>query len=253
MGKFLKLGLYVFAFLGFVVSATAGYTYFTNKELAAQFWEVRGDFNQVPAERQKEVVAELPARITFEREVREDMGVLPEDRQKELYEQLAGSRDQVFKQFKDRIAKEAEIARTVKDAKEATKKIEESLGKVNVGIDLKGGSKSTPAPKPDNLAGVEKSRGDVARARAAYGTAKDTGNSTAITNAAIKILESLDKLGTEVVNARKKSLTADEKDRLSDIVLDAKATFFDTKQTPGLMENPKAKPLLKSIPDKLSE
>src|SRR5688572_12696594 len=104
MSKILKLGLYVFAFLGLVVTATAGYTYFANKELMAQFWEVRGDFNQVPAERQKEVVAELPARITFEREVREDMQSLPADRQKELYEQLASSRDMVFKQFKERIA-----------------------------------------------------------------------------------------------------------------------------------------------------
>lgn len=253
MDKILKLGLYVFAFLGLVVSAGSAYMYFTNQELASQFWEVRSDLKEVPAERRKEVVAELPARITFEREVAQDMAALPADRQQDLYEQLEKSRDQVFASFKERIKQEAEIARMAKDATEATQKITEALGKVNVGIDLKGGSKTPTPPKADNLASVEKSRGDVTKARGAYGLAKDGGNSTKITESAIKILEALDKLGTEVQNARKKSLTTEEKDRLSDIVLDAKATLFDTKQTPGLIEHPKAKPLLKSIPDKLSE
>ncbi|MBE7493288.1 MAG: hypothetical protein HS108_16215 [Planctomycetes bacterium] len=253
MSKILKLGLYVFALLGLVVTAFSGYVYATNKELASQFWEVRGDLKLVPDERRKEVVGELPARITFEREVREDMGALPDDRQKELYEQLASSRDQVFKQFKERIKAEAEIARKAKDAQEATKKIEEALGKVSVGIDLKGGSSKPVAPRVDNLAAVEKSRAEVIRARANYGAAKDTRDSGKITDAAIRILEALDKLGTEVQAARKKSLASDEKERLSDIVQDAKATLYDTKQTPGLAENARAKPLLESIPRKLNE
>lgn len=251
MGKMLHVALYVFAFLGLVVTAGGGYVYATNQELAAEFWKVRSDFDQLPADRKQEVVAELPARITFEREVFADMTALPLDRQKDLYEQLASSRDQVFKQFQERIRAEAEIARKAKDAKEATQKIQDALGKVSVGIDLKGGSK--PAPRPDNLASVEKARGDVTKARGAYGRAKDGGNSSQITESAVKVLEALDKLGSEVAGARKKGLSAEEKERLSDIVQDAKATLYDTKQTPGLADHPKAKPLLKSIPDKLSE
>ncbi|MBX3473430.1 MAG: hypothetical protein KF754_03540 [Planctomycetes bacterium] len=251
MGKILHLALYVFAFLGLVVSAGAGYVYATNQELASEFWKVRSDFDQLPADRKQEVVSELPARITFEREVFSDMTALPLDRQKELYEQLTSSRDQVFKQFQQRIKAEAEIARKSKDAKEATQKIQEALGKVNVGIDLKGGNK--PAPRPDNLATVHKANGEVSKARLGYGQSFDSKNSTDRVNAAVKVLEALDKLAGEVQAARKKSLTSDEREQLSNVVTDAKATLYDIKQTPGLADNAKAKPLLRSIPEKLNE
>ncbi len=252
MAKLLKLAVYVFAFLGFVVTAVCGYTYFTNKELLAEFWNVRDDFKQVPAERQKEVVAELPARMTFEREVRDDMKVLPDDRQKDLYEQLASSRDQVFEQFKQRIKAEAEITRKAKDAKEATKVIEDTLGKVNVGFDLTGGGKSS-APKVDNLAAVSKQQGEVSKSRLAYGKSMDSKNSADRVNAAIAVLESLDKLGSEIQAARKKSLSSSEKDRLGDVVTDAKANFYSVKQTPGLIDNDRAKKLMNSVRDKLGE
>ena len=101
MAKLVKLMVYVFAFIGVLVTAGGGYTYATNPELVNEFWAVKEDFRAVPAERKKEVIAELPARVKFENAVAAEMNALPEERQKELYEQLAKSRDAVFENFKN--------------------------------------------------------------------------------------------------------------------------------------------------------
>jgi hypothetical protein len=106
MKKVFKLVVCLFALVGVLVSAGVGYVAGTNSDLAQQFWGVKDDFAQVPVDRRKEVFAELPARIQFEREVREDLSVLPVERQAALYEQLSKSRDTVFDGFKQRIAAE---------------------------------------------------------------------------------------------------------------------------------------------------
>ncbi|MCC6465163.1 MAG: hypothetical protein IT463_07475 [Planctomycetes bacterium] len=247
MGKILQLALYVFAFLGVVVSAVGGWTYFSNQELFSEFWAVRDDFKATPTERRQEVIAELPARITFEREVREDMQALPAERQKELYEQLANSRKQVFEQFKNRISAEAEIVRKSQGAKDVAKQIEATLGKVSVGIDLTGKGSA----KPDQLTEVNTAKADLSKARLAYGEALETSDTKKRVDAAVGVLNALDKLGDRIQAANKKSLSGDEKERLSDIVTDAKATLYDVKQTPGLANDTRAQKLLKSIPPKL--
>ena len=73
MGKVFKLLVGLFAVVGVITSAGVGYVYATNGELMGQFWGVKDDFKAVPAERRQEVFAELPARITFEKEVSADM------------------------------------------------------------------------------------------------------------------------------------------------------------------------------------
>ena len=109
MGKLVHVMLYVFAFVGLCTTIVGGYTYSSNSELFGEFWEVKDDYKAVPEDRRKEVVAELPARITFEREVADDLAALPEERRDALYEQLTKSRDSVFAGFKMRIQAEAEI------------------------------------------------------------------------------------------------------------------------------------------------
>ncbi|MCA8946832.1 MAG: hypothetical protein KDB29_11440, partial [Planctomycetes bacterium] len=134
MGKLLKVAVYLFAVVGVVMTAGMGYVYPTNGELVDEFWSVKEDFRAVPADRRTEVVAELPARITFEREVAVEMAELPEERRTDLYEQLKKSREQVYEQFKQRISAEASVVREAKktqqDVKEVTRTIEEKLGKV---------------------------------------------------------------------------------------------------------------------------
>lgn len=253
MGKLLKVTVYLFAVVGVVMTAGMGYVYATNGELVDEFWSVKEDFRAVPADRRTEVVAELPARITFEREVAVEMAELPEERRTDLYEQLKKSREQVYEQFKQRISAEASVVREAKktqqDVKEVTRTIEEKLGKVNVGIDLTGKSSSGP----DNLAAVIQADGAVSKARLEYGKSRESGSTEKRVDAAVDVLKALDALGERVQAARKKSLTSDEKARLSDIVQGAKATLYDVKQTPGLLENKSALALTKSIPAKLNE
>jgi hypothetical protein len=251
MGKLFRVLFAVFGIIGMLATAGAGYIYATNSELVGEFWAVKDDFKAVPAERREEVIAELPARITFEREVRQDMSELPDDRQAELYSQLTKSRDSVFEQFKQRIHAEAEIARKAKEAKqsvaEVSKTIERELGKVDVGVDL---TPRARAPKVDNLAGVSAARGDVSRARLSYGEAIDRGGDRVAP--AVSVLTALDRLGDEVQAARRKELSSYEQDRLTDVVTDAKATLYDVKQTPGLSSDPTAMKLLQSVPAKLN-
>src|SRR5262245_42829191 len=115
MAKVIKLLVYVFAFIGVLVTAGGGYVYATNAELDHEFWAVKDYVRGVPIERRKEVVAEWPARVKFEHAVAGEMSALPAERQKELYEQLAKSRDAVFDTFKARITAEAKIVREAKD------------------------------------------------------------------------------------------------------------------------------------------
>ena len=213
MGKLLHVAVYVFAVIGILMTAGVGYVYVANSQLMGEFWSVKDDFRAVPDERRTEVVAELPARITAEAAV----------------------------------AREAKKAQ--KDVKQVAEEIEKKLGKVNVGIDLTGKGKSGP----DNLADVNSAKGDVADARLAYGEALESRDGARRVTAAVGVLEALDKLGDKVQAARKKSLSADEKDRLSDVVKDAKATLYDVKQTPKLSDDAKAKKLMASIPQKLNE
>lgn len=250
MGKLMKLAMCAFALVGALVTAASGYVYATHTELVKQFWNVRNDVQQVPDERRKEVIAELPARITFERDVREDMSALPEDRQAALYEQLAESREQVFKQFAERIRMEAGIARKTKDTKEASKKIVETLGKVNVGVSLQSTSKA--APRPDPLERVEAKCSNVADARDGMRQARDTDSSTLRVQAAVGVLVHLDELADEIVTARKAKLTESESRRLSNIVRDAKETLYSAKQTPGLDEDARAMDLVQRIRTKLN-
>src|SRR5919109_1744640 len=136
MKKLIQAGVYVFAIIGVLLTVGVGYVYATNSELVGQFWAVKDDFQAVPADRRTEVVAELPARITFEKEVAAEMAELPEERRTELYAQLKQSRDQVYKQFKERITQEAELTRKMKEASkpaaEVAKEIEKELGKLDV-------------------------------------------------------------------------------------------------------------------------
>lgn len=252
MGKLFQAAVYVFAIIGVLMTAGVGFVYATNSELMGEFWSVKDDFKQVPAERRNEVIAELPARITFEREVAEDMGVLPEERQADLYEQLANSREQVFEQFKKRITAEAEIVRAANETgdaiKDVTKRIESELGKVKVGVDL--GDKASKSSQPDPLAGVLAVQDELSDARLEYGHARSGGGDARV-KAAVDVLKVLDRLGDEVVKARA-GLDSKDKRRLSRIVTDAKATLFDIKHTPQLDKDPTAKKLLKSVPPKLS-
>lgn len=253
MGKLLHVAVYVFAVIGILMTVGVGYVYVANSQLMGEFWAVKEDFRAVPDERRTEVVAELPARITFEKEVAAEMAELPEERRAALYEQLKKSREQVYSQFKARITAEAGVAREAKkaqkDVKQVAEEIEKQLGKVNVGIDLTGKGKSGP----DNLADVHKANGTVADARLAYGESLESADGARRVKAAIGVLEALDKLGDNVQAARRKSLSDDEKSRLSNVVKDAKATLFDVKQTPKLSDDAKAKKLMVSIPQKLNE
>lgn len=251
MAKVVKLLTYVFAFIGVLVTAGGGYVYANNPELVSEFWSVKDEFRAVPAERKKEVIAELPARVKFENAVAGEMAVLPEERQKELYEQLAKSRDAVFENFKKRITAEAEITRKTKDKVEAAKEIVKQLGKVEVSVDM-GGSRKTETPRADALASVVTAQDKVADASGAYGDAQDSGDKKKKVAAALNVLRALDKLGDEVVKARKSNLSGDDKTRLTRIVSDAKSRLYDVKQTPGLVDDPATKPLLESIPKKLN-
>ncbi|MBX3458873.1 MAG: hypothetical protein KF696_02770 [Planctomycetes bacterium] len=253
MGKLFKALVAVFAVVGVITSAGVGYVYATNSELMDQFWAVKDDFKAVAPERRKEVVAELPARITFEKQVGSDMQALPEERQKELYEQLTKSRDTVFEQFKQRIAAEAEIARKAEAAKTAkedvAKEIEKQLGKVDVGVDLGGKNKT---PKEDPLKAVNAAESDVSKATMAYGRAMGSSDGKARVDAAVGVLRALDKLGTEVQIARKKNLAAEDKSRLEKTVAEARTTLQDVKKTPGLDSNAEAMKLMPSVSSKLT-
>jgi hypothetical protein len=252
MGKLVKFMLYVFAFVGLLVSGGGGYIYATNSDLVNEFWAVKDEFRNVPAERKKEVFAELPARVKFENEVGKEMSELPAERQKELYEQLAKSRDNLFKSFKERITAEAKIVRETKDKQQAAKEIVSKLGNIDVSVDMSGGKKSS-APKVNHLAGVESANDKVVDALEAYGDAKQTSDSRKRVAAAVAVLKALDKLGDEIGKARKSALSSEESSRLSTTVRSAKQTLFDVKQTPGLGDDSTAKPLLESVPKKLSQ
>jgi hypothetical protein len=254
MKKLMQAAVYVFAIIGVLLTAGVGYVYATNSELMGEFWAVKDDFQAVPSDRKTEVVAELPARITFEKEVAAEMAELPEERRTELYAQLKESRDQVYAQFKQRITAEAELTRKMKEASkpaaEMAKEIEKELGKVDVGFDLTGKSKK---PAVNNLAAVDKANEEVSDARSAYGDARDSSNKQTRVNAAVAVLEALDKLGDEVVAARKKKLSSDEESRLKRICKDGKLTMQDVKPTPGLAESDKGKKLMAGIGPKLTE
>jgi hypothetical protein len=250
----MKAGVYVFAVIGVLMTVGVGYIYATNSELMGEFWSVKEDFRALPSDRRTEVVAELPARITFEKEVAAEMAELPEERRTALYEQLKKSRDQVYDSFKKRITAEAEVARKAKEAKtdvkDVAKEIEKQLGKVDVGIDLTGKSKK---PSVDNLSDVKKADDAVTNARVAYGEARESKTTSKRVDAAINVLKALETLGNKVTAARKKSLTSEEKGRLTSIVQGAKATWYDVKQTPGLMEDSRYNTLNESVKKKLNE
>lgn len=252
MAKLVKLMVYVFAFIGVLVTAGGGYTYATNPELVNEFWAVKEDFRAVPAERKKEVIAELPARVKFENAVAAEMNALPEERQKELYEQLAKSRDAVFENFKKRITAEAEITRQTKDKAAAVKEIVNKLGKVDVSVDLSGGKKAE-LPKSDPLAGVMSARDKLDGAISNFGDVRDsTSDTKKRVGAAVDGLKAIDKLGDEIVKARKMNLSSDDKARLSGVVGSAKESFQMFKATPSLDADPTAKTLLANIPKKLN-
>lgn len=254
MKKLIQASVYVFAAIGVLLTAGVGYAYATNGELMGQFWAVKDDFRAVPADRKTEVVAELPARITFEKEVAAEMAELPDDRRTELYDQLKESRDMVYKQFKERITAEAELTREMKKAskpaEEITKEIEKNLGKVDVGIDLTGKNKK-PAPV-DNLASVKDANDDVSDARSAYGETLDSGKKETRLNAAIAVYEALDKLGEKGLTAAKSKLSDADKTKLKRILKDAKLTWTDVKATPGLAESDKGKKAQASSIDKIN-
>lgn len=251
MGKILHVMLYVFAFLGLVLTALGGYTYSSNSELFSEFWDVKDDYKDVPDDRKKEVLAELPARITFEREVAEDLNALPEERRTVLYAQLEKSRDASFEAFKMRIHAEAEIARKIKDTKEKANVadiIKKELGTVNVGIDLTGKKKAGKS----QLSGVKTARANVNKAMDKY-DALDGTNKTRHVSAAIEVLSKLDALGNEVVKARKNNLSSEDDSRLSDIVGVAKRQLFAVKKyTPGLGGDSRFKKYVPSVGKKLS-
>ncbi|MDC1143210.1 hypothetical protein OAU50_08980 [Planctomycetota bacterium] len=254
MSKIVHVMLYVFAFVGLCTVVLGGWTYASNSELFSEFWDVKDDYKAVPEDRRKEVVAELPARITFEREVAEDLGALPEERRTALYEQLTKSRDSVFEGFKLRISAEAEIARKMKDAKDKSviaKEIETTLGKVNVGIDMTGNKKKKA--EPSQLGGVESAMKKVDSAMSKYD--KTPGSpQTGHVNAAVNVLAGLDKLGDEVVKARKKKLSSEDSSRLNRIVGDAKRQLFNVKKfTPGLSDDSRFKKYAQGIPSKLNK
>lgn len=255
MRKLFKLLVGVLAVVGLVASAGAGYVFATHSELVSQFWSVKDDFKAVPAERRTEVVAELPERISFEREVRDDMHVLPEERQQELYAQLSASRESVFAQFKQRIHAEAEIARKAAAAKQAAGEVAgeivRQLGNVNVGVELT--PREAPTPRPDPLAGVSEAEAELSAAIMGYSEARQTSDSAARLEAAVEILRKLDGLGNEVQAARHKELTSGEKSRLMRTVQRGRKCFQDTKSsTPGLNTNEEALRLSQSIAGKLT-
>jgi hypothetical protein len=256
MGKILKLFVAIFAIIGVASTGIAGYTYATNPELVKEFWSVKDDIKHVPAERHREVVSELPARIIFEREVRDDMVELPEERQTELYQQLEESRRLVFERFKERIANEAAVARTAKEAqKDVTSEIESRLGRVNVDVDLSGGRTTAEVapPRQDPLLDVNRARRDVVDARQAYGAARESSTDTSVrASAAVDVLKALDRLGDEVQKVDHSKLNQDERSRLDEIIRDARATLMDMRQTPGLRNDPEAGPLLDRVGGKLT-
>ncbi len=249
MKKLFKAVVYLFAVVGVLVSAGVGYIVGTNSDLVPAFMGVKDDFAQVPVERRKEVVAELPARIKFEREVRDDMAVLPAERQQALYDQLGKSRDAVFEGFKKRTAEEAKIAREIKDKEEALKKIK-ALPEVSVKVNMT--DKPEPAPKADVLAGVRSALKEVVTAMDGYFKAKESNNPKGLRSAAVTALRALDKLGDKVVGVDKKSLGSDEKSDLESICTDALVKLKTAKETPGLIDEPQAKPSFTSIGPKLT-
>jgi hypothetical protein len=254
MAKLVKLMTYVFALIGVLVTAGGGYVYATNTELVNEFWSVKEDFRAVPAERKKEVFAELPARVKFEREVGTEMAALPEERQKALYEQLAKSRDAVFASFKTRITAEAKITRETKDKAGAAKEIIKQLGNVDVSVDLGGGSKKSEPPKADPLVAVMKARKDVDAAVANYGKVRDnTTDKQKRVQAAVSGLKSLDKLADEIVKARKQKPSSDDEEQLDSLVGVVNEDIKLFKETPGLDSDPTGMALLKSIPQKLHQ
>ncbi|MCC6573259.1 MAG: hypothetical protein IT462_05650 [Planctomycetes bacterium] len=249
MKKVFKLVVWFFALVGVLASAGVGYVVGTNSELAQQFWAAKDDFREVPVDRRKEVFAELPARIKFEREVREDLSVLPAERQAALYEQLGKGRDASFESFKQRIAAEAKIVREAKDKEDAAKKLKE-LPTVNVKVNL---TDTAPVAKPDPLLNVHNAQKDVDKARAAYSNEKRSGNDPKkLVSAAVSILKSLDKLGDNVQAARKLALDSESKSDLVDICENARELFKITKETPGIDSDGSASPYLKSVGPKLA-
>jgi hypothetical protein len=253
MKRLIQAGVYVFAVIGVLLTVGVGYAYATNGELMGEFWAVKDDFQAVPADRKTEVVAELPARITFEKEVAAEMAELPEERRTELYTQLKESRDKVYAQFKERITAEAELTRKMKAASkpaaEMAKEIEKELGKVDVGIDLTGKGKK---PAVNNLAAVEDADDEVSDARSAYGETLDSGKKDTRLNAAIAVYEALDKLGEKGLAAAKSKLSSAEEAKLKRILKDAKLTWSDVKATPGLAESDKGKKAQASSIDKIN-
>lgn len=247
MKKLFKAGVVIFSMVGVLFSAGAAWLLATNADLAGEFWSVRDDLSQIPGDRREEVVAELPARIRFENEVRSDLEALPEERRTELYEQLAKSREALFDQFRQRIAREAEIARQQKDAEDAVKAIRDQLGAVSVEVEVK--DRSTSSGKSP-LAGVRSAEEGVDDAAAVYGRASESSDKV---KTAVGVLKALDALADEVVTARRSSLSSSDKAALDKIVTSAKATLATIRQTPGLSSDAAAQKLLKSVPEKLND
>lgn len=255
MRRLFKFLVVVLAVVGLAASAGIGYVFAAHGELVNQFWAVKDDFKAVPAERRTEVIAELPERISFEREVRNDMQALPDERQFELYAQLAASRNRVFEQFKQRIHAEAEIARASAAAKQAAEEVAgeivRQLGKVDVGIEMT--PRKAPAPRPDPLVGLTEAEGELTSAVMGLSEARGTSDSDARLNAAVGVLRALDTLGDEVQTARRQELSAGEKSRLVRTVERARTLFQDVKSsTPGLNTNEEALRLSRNIAGKLT-
>jgi len=251
MGKLFKLLTIVFAIIGVLVTLSGGIVIATNTELASEFWGVRNEFNAVPAERKQEVLRELPARISFEREVGEDMTVLPQERQTVLYKELASSRDMLFVQFKERIAAEAKIIRETEDAKKAIEKIKVDLGEIAPEISIRPSVKRE-TPKAPPLAGVESASMELMDANGAYYDARGDDGSARV-EAAVGVLKALDKLASEIEKARGAELNENQRNRLDKWTTSAKKNLVTVKQTPGIENNAEASRLMKSIPEKLAE
>lgn len=249
MGNLIKAGAWFFAVVGVAITGGAGYVYVTNTELAGEFWAVKDEIRALPKERRQAVVAELPARITFERDVADDMSVLSEERRTELYEDLEESRAQVLERFKKRIAAEAEITRGLDEAKQGvkavTEAIEQKLGDVNAGIDFD----SAPGDALDDVIEAEE---DVDAALSDYGSARLSADSGTRVGSAVDVLAALDTLGDRMTEAKQGGLSDRDRSRLGKIVTRAKSTLFTVKGTPGLEKHPEAQKLLRRVPAKLS-
>ena len=250
MGKLFKAAVYVFAVIGVLVSGFGGYVYATNSELVNQFWEVRGDFNEVSSERRVEVIAELPARITFERDVRENLAVLPEERQQALYEQLKLSRESVFESFSKRIAAEAKIVSSTKDVKEAVKKITRELGKIEVKVNLTRERKPAKRRPPDPLRNLKTSLDGLFAAQVKYDKAR--GDTNRMITAGLGVLRALDRLGNQLRDAKRKNLDAGQKSELKRAAHTGRMALVAVRQTPRLDDNPAAKKLLTTVGPKLT-